>query len=109
MQRATLAAVRAMLGEITPAMRVATIDAAPGRIVLRVYHEGDASEELREDLDAVVTEILAEFTSDAEIPEVDLVLARRDEPGPILVDGWPILARKGTEAYHAEQAQLYEK
>ena len=98
-----------MLGEITPAMRVATIDAVPGRIVLRVYHEGEASEELREDLDAATTEILAEFTSDPQIPKVDLVLARRDEPGPLLVEGWPILARKGTGAYHAEQAHLYAK
>jgi len=107
LQRAALAAVRALLGEVTPEMRVATVDAVPRRIVLRVYHEGEASEGLREDLDAATTEILAEFTGDRDVPEVVLVLERRDKPGPLQVEGWPVFARKGTGAYHAEHAHLY--
>ena len=32
-----------------------------------------------------------------------------DEPGPILVNGHPVVARKGTGAYGPEHAHLYRR
>jgi hypothetical protein len=77
--------------------------------VLRVYHEGEASDELRQDLDAATTEIFADFTGDSELPGVSFVLERRDEPGPLLIQGRPIFARKGTGAYRTEHVHLYPR
>ena len=97
LERAMIAGMRALLGEITPAMRVATIEVTDRRILLRVYHTGEASDELRDDLDAAGTEILSEVPWDAATPpEVDVQLLRCDEPSAVSVEGWPIFARKGT-------------
>ena len=76
-------------------------------ITIRVYHEGEASEELRQDLDAATTEVYADFAADTEGVSVDLEFARADGSEPILVRGRPVFVRKGTGAYGSEHAHLY--
>ncbi len=95
---AKLSLQRALVGEITPEVRAVAVDVNMRQIIVRVYHNGSASDELFDDLDASMSEVYADFPGDgSEAIEVSLRLLRSDEPDPIPMLGLPIFARKGTQ------------
>ncbi len=73
---------RALLGEITPEMRAVAVQWSPNRIAIRVYTDGEAPAEVREDFDAsVVTQVVADFSfPDQGDPSVEFEFARCDAP-----------------------------
>jgi hypothetical protein len=93
---AQLSVVRALLGEITPEIRVVTVQTHMRAITVRVYAHGEVSDELLDDLDAAMTQVYADFPGEGpEAVRVDLELDRADEPDPVPAYGWPIFVRKG--------------
>ena len=61
--RLLLSIQRALLGEITPNIRAVTARIDAQAIVLRWIIDGEISDGLRDDLSAVGTEVVAEFSS----------------------------------------------
>ena len=101
---AKLAVQTALLGEITPEMRVITVEAQDDRITIRVYNDQEASDDLEEDLDAAGTEVHALLP---QATSVTIHIEHNAVPGPIQVVGWPVYARKGTGSFWAEDARAY--
>ena len=95
--RVLLSVQRALLGEITPEMRAVEVEWSPERILLRVFTEGEASEQVREDFDAaVVTQVVADFPEpDRGDPRVELEFVRCDAPDHVPVRGTLVFARAG--------------
>jgi hypothetical protein len=54
---------RALLGEVTPNIRAVTCRIDPDRIVLRWIVDGAISNELKGDLGAIGTEVVADFST----------------------------------------------
>jgi hypothetical protein len=80
--RVLLSLQRALLGEITPEMRAVAVQWSPDRIEIRIYTDGEASSETREDFDAaVVTQVVADFSfPERGDPTVDFEFVRCDAP-----------------------------
>ncbi|MEP6999149.1 MAG: hypothetical protein ABI969_01640 [bacterium] len=93
-----LSVVRALLGEITPAMRAVTVELNAELVTIRVYHDGVASDELWADLDAASTAVHADLPERPDHPvSVQLSLLRCDEPHPIPTLGEAVFSRKGVQ------------
>jgi hypothetical protein len=104
--RVLLSVQRALLGEITPEMRAVEVEWSPERILLRVFTEGEASEEVREDFDAsAVTQVVADFPEpDRDDPRVEFEFVRCDSPARIPVRGTLVFSRAGVGADAAPPA-----
>jgi len=75
-----LAVQRALLGAVTPRLRAVTVDHDATKIALEAYYDGPITDDDRETMSTVETEILAEFP-DTHI--VTLSALRLDAPTPI--------------------------
>ncbi|MEO1131796.1 MAG: hypothetical protein AAFX40_03720 [Cyanobacteria bacterium J06639_1] len=75
-----LSVQRALLAEITPGMRAISVSWSTEAILIRVFHEGQWSEELEDDFDAcVVIQVVADFPIPAEGgPTIEYKLIRLD-------------------------------
>lgn len=93
-----LSVQRALVGEITPEMRAIEVELAPGRILIRVFTDGEPAETLQDDFDAgMVTQVVADFPyPENGDPEVALEFVRCDSPKPVLVRGLLVFALAGT-------------
>lgn len=82
---------RALLGEITPTMRAVAVQWSAERIVIRVYTDGEAPADVREDFDAsVVTQVVADFSlPDRGDPKVEFEFTRFDAPARL--PDWGVL------------------
>jgi hypothetical protein len=67
-----LSAQRALLGQVTPNMRKAYVRYRADRIELLVVFDGEVSEDDRQRMEEVTSEILSDF------PDIDLILASCD-------------------------------
>lgn len=78
--RILLSAQRALLGEVPPSLRMAALDWDENRIYLRCYFDGPVSEEDRESMESVTTEMIAD-----SFPElnVELRVIRLDAPSRV--------------------------
>jgi hypothetical protein len=88
---------RALVGEITPEMRVVEVELSRTQICIRVFTHGVPSAALRDDFDAgMVTQVVADFPyPDREDPEVSVEFVRCDSPHPVPVRGIPVFALAG--------------
>ena len=66
--RLLLSLQRALLGEVSPNIRAVTSSFAPDRIILRWIIDGAISDDLKESLSSVGTEVVADFP-DRDISE----------------------------------------
>ena len=96
----------ALLGEITSAIRLVTIEVHGQAVTVRVYHNGDVTDEFRDDFEAVGTEVHALLPRTAS---VEVLFERNEEPNPIQILGWPVYARKGTGAFAPDDAEAYRR
>jgi hypothetical protein len=97
-----LAVQRALVGEISPAMRAIAVEVGHAQVWLYVFHDGDADDEEIDDFDAAVVAQLERdapglAAADGVEPEVGFSYVRVDEPAPLPVHGHLVFARKGTE------------
>jgi hypothetical protein len=84
---------RALLGEITDCMRAISVSFSLELIDIRIYTEGDASDETRDDFDAaVITQVIADLDSDAAVIHR---FERCGTPSQIPFFGVCVFARKG--------------
>jgi hypothetical protein len=79
-QAALLYTQRALLGEVSPALRGVTVDWGGTAVKVRCYMDGPISDADRDSMEAVHTELLADFLPDIE---VNLEVCRRDWPDPM--------------------------
>jgi hypothetical protein len=90
---AFLSVQRALVGAVSPEIRAVSIDLSQGKIIITVYHNGQASDDLYETVAVIVTEVLADFR---EGQEVVSSVVRVDEPESVPLRGEPAFAVKGT-------------
>jgi len=88
-----LSVQRALVGSPAPEIRAVSLDLSRGKIVISVYHDGVASDQLHEGVAEIITEVLADVP---EGQEVVSSLVRSDAPGPVPLRGDPVFAVKGT-------------
>ncbi len=72
-----LSVQRALLGEVPPALRGVTLGWDDRLIYLRCYFDGPISEEDRESMELVATEVMADFFLERN---VELQVVRQDAP-----------------------------
>ena len=65
--RILLSAQRALLGEVLPSLWMASLDWDEKRIYLRCYFDGPVSEEDRESMESVTTEMIADFSLELNV------------------------------------------
>jgi hypothetical protein len=95
---AQLSVMRAMLGEITPEIRSVTVEVNGRHIIVRVYHDGVAGDDLWDDFDSAMTDVYADFPSEgARAITLEYELIRCDAPAAIPALGLPIFARNDTQ------------
>ena len=96
-KRVLLSVQRALMGEVTPEMRVVEVELSTSRILIRIFTEGEASEALRADCDAgLATQVVADFPyPERGDPQVALEFVRCDQPQSIPVRGQIIFALAG--------------
>src|SRR4051794_28718007 len=95
--RVLLAAQQALVGEVSPQMRAIEVEWNIAKVILRVFTDGESTEQLRQDFDAsVVTQFMANFTDLRPMPQIDFEFVRRDTPQTIPVRGRLVFARAGT-------------
>ena len=75
-----LSAQRALLGEVPPSLRMAALDWDEKWIYLRCYFDGPISEEDRESMESVTTEMIADFFPELN---VELQVIRLDVPSRV--------------------------
>ena len=75
--RILLSAQRALLGEVPPSLRMAALDWDERWIYLRCYFDGLVSEEDRESMESITTEMTADFFPELN---VELQVIRLDVP-----------------------------
>lgn len=92
---------RALLGEITPEMRKIEVEISRQLIVIRVFTDGAASEQVKDDFGgSVVTQIHADFPPpNRDNPRVELEFVRIDAPERIPVRGHLVFARAEAGRY----------
>jgi hypothetical protein len=105
---AKLSLQRALVGEITGEMRAVAVEVNSRQIVVRVYHDVAASDELWDDLEASMAEVYADFPGDGpDAVEISLKLLRCDKPSPIPMLGFPIFAHKDTPFREWENGDVW--
>ncbi len=85
---------RALLGEVTANLRAVACDWDEKRIVLRFIIDGPADDTLRDDLQAVGSEVIADFVSPMQIEEQ---IVRVDLPEDLKAHGlkaWAYMRRE---------------
>jgi hypothetical protein len=81
-----------MLGEVSPALRGVTVGWHDNTIQVRAYFDGPISEEDRESMSCVGTEMIADFS---EPWTIDDEVVRRDAPEPMeCLEAWAYLRRE---------------
>jgi hypothetical protein len=103
--RALLSVQRALIGEVTPEMRAIEVVVTSGRVLLRVFTDGEAPARVRDDFDAgAATQIVADFPypEDGD-PEVAVEFVRCDFPEPIPVEGVLVHAFSGVRFAHRRE------
>lgn len=87
-------------------MRAIAVQWSPRQIAIRVYIDGEASQAVRENLDAsVVTQVAADFPfPDRGDPEVTFDFVRCDAPAALLTWGHLVFARADTRFAAGETA-----
>ncbi len=90
-----LSVQRALLGEVTPAMRAVAVELTPGHLRVRVYTDGESTAEARLEFDLeVMSEVLADFPwPEFGSPEISLEFVRHDPPARLPAWGWYVYAR----------------
>lgn len=84
---------RALLGEITQNVRAVTVEYDATNIHIEVFFDGEISDDDRETVLLVDTEVLAEFPAHHRVHTVGI---RRDAPAPIPKDRlWAYYRREG--------------
>jgi hypothetical protein len=73
---------RALLGEVRPTLRCVTVGWDSDSIRILCYFDGEISEDDRESMECVLTEVIASFPP-SEGDRIQLDCVRRDAPGPI--------------------------
>jgi hypothetical protein len=95
--RVLLAAQQALVGEVRPEMRAIEVEWNLAKVTLRVFTDGEAPDQLREDFDAsVVTQFMANFTDLEPMPQIDCDFVRCGAPQTIPVRGRLVFARADT-------------
>ena len=95
--RVLRAAQEALVGEVSPEMRAIEVERNLAKVTLRVFTDGSAPDQLREDFDAsVVTQFMANFTDLQPMPQIDFEFVRCDAPQTIPVRGRLVSARADT-------------
>ena len=74
--RLLLSIQRALLGQVTPNIRVVTATMVSDTITLRFIIDGEISDRSRQDLSVVATEVIADFATH----QIEVELVRCDEP-----------------------------
>lgn len=74
-----LAAQRALLGEIPPVLRAVTLGWSTNKVQVCAIFDGEASEDHRESMECVGTEIIASFPDHA----IEVEFARCDAPARV--------------------------
>ncbi len=92
-----LSAQRALVGRITPEIRMVAVECGDGRAKLWVYHDGRLSPEAEEEFDDATTEVMADVPPD-EHPAVGVEFVRVDAPESVAPRGWPVYGRKEVPA-----------
>jgi hypothetical protein len=88
-----LSVQRALLSEITPNIRAVTVEYDATSIHIEMFFDGEISDDDRETVLLVDTEVLAEFPAHHR---VDTVGIRRDAPAPIPKDRlWAYYRKEG--------------
>lgn len=90
---ALLSAQRALLGSVTPNLRVVTIKVDNQKKLVKVcfFYEGQISEEDFDTANTAMTEIISDFPSEYELEEH---IERIDSPNPISIEGRIVFKRK---------------
>jgi len=90
---AHLSASRALLGAVTPNLRVVTIKISPEQkmVIVCFFYDGEISEEDFETANTAITEIISDFPPDYDL---DDHIERIDYPNPIPLDGRVVFERK---------------
>ena len=90
---ALLSASRALLGAVTPNLRVVTIKVSAEEKMVKVcfFYDGNISEEDFETANTAITEIISDFPLDYEL---DDHIERIDYPNAIPFDGRVVFERK---------------
>lgn len=96
--RALLSVQRALVAEVHPSMRAIEVEIAEERITIRVFTDGEASEEVRADFDAgAVTQVVADFPDrESGDPSIALEFVRCDRPRAIPLRGTLVFALTDT-------------
>lgn len=90
--RVILSVQRALLGEVSPALRGVTVGWDEKRIAILCYYDRRISEEDREAMSCVETEVMADFPADLQI---DLDVIQCDAPQEMkLLDVWVYCRRE---------------
>ena len=91
-----LATVRALLGSVTPNLRVVTIKVNIKEKIVKIcfYYDGEISEEDFDTANTAITEMISDFPPDYEL---DDYIERIDYPGAIPIDGRIVFRRKEKE------------
>jgi hypothetical protein len=82
---------RALLGEVTPRLRAVTVKYAESSVHFEAYFDGEVSDEDRESMSLVETEVMADFPSDHLITHE---VIRLDAPALIPKDRTWVYYRK---------------
>lgn len=88
-----LSAQHALLGSVTPNLRVVTINVNNEKKLVKVcfFYDGEISEEDFDTANTAMTEIISDFPSEYELEEH---IERVDSPNPISIDGRIAFKRK---------------
>jgi hypothetical protein len=87
-----LSVQRALLGEVPPALRGVTVGWHDTTVQLRCYFDGPVSEEDRESMSCVASEVIADFSAPWTIDEE---VIRKDAPEPMeSLDAWAYRRRE---------------
>ena len=83
--RLLLSLQRALWGEVHPQLRQASIEADPGRKIvrLRFEYDGEPSEQVRESGSCVATEVFADFPSPWQLDEQHVSVAQPGKLSPL--------------------------
>ena len=93
--RVLISVQRALLGEIVDCMRAFAVNWSPEHVEIRVYTNGETSEDVKDDFDAaVVTQVVADILQpEGSEPAISYSFERCDPPAPLPEWGRYVFAR----------------
>ena len=98
--RVRVALQKALIGQITPAMRLVSVEAVESRLAVIVFFDRDLSHDDRDDfVDEVASCVGVELGDPPRGPAVACHFVRCDEPQRVPVRGEVVFARKGVLTY----------